>query len=82
MTTPIIKSPYLSAHPYPGKLIIVEGIDGSGKSTQLSLMRKWLDSQGYNVFYTEWNSSALVKETTLPRPGTPPSVATPGLRPR
>ena len=64
MTTPIIKSPYLSAHPYPGKLIIVEGIDGSGKSTQLSLMRKWLDSQGYNVFYTEWNSSALVKETT------------------
>ncbi len=23
-------------HPYPGKLILVEGIDGSGKSTQLS----------------------------------------------
>ena len=29
-------------HPYPGKLIIVEGIDGSGKSTQLLLLHKWL----------------------------------------
>ena len=64
MTTPIIKSPYLSAHPYPGKLIVVEGIDGSGKSTQLSLLRKWLESKGSNIFFTEWNSSALVKETT------------------
>src|SRR6266581_425200 len=62
--TPPVKSPYDSAHPYPGKLIVVEGIDGSGKSTQLSLRRKWLESQGYKVFFTEWNSSALVKETT------------------
>ncbi len=51
-------------HPYPGKLIIVEGIDGSGKSTQLQLLHKWLDSKGYKVFFTEWNSSELVKETT------------------
>ena len=29
-------------HPYSGKLIIVEGIDGSGKSTQLSLLHRWL----------------------------------------
>ena len=50
-------------HPYPGKLIIVEGIDGSGKSTQLSLLGKWLQSSGHRVFLTEWNSSALVKET-------------------
>ncbi len=64
MTTPIIKSPYLLAHPHPGKLIVVEGIDGSGKSTQLSLLRKWLESQGSNIFFTAWNSSALVKETT------------------
>lgn len=51
-------------HPYPGKLIIVEGIDGSGKSTQLLLLQKWLESQGHKVFFTEWNSSALVRETT------------------
>jgi len=50
-------------HPYPGRLIIVEGIDGSGKSTQLQLLQKWLLSSGYRVFFTEWNSSALVNET-------------------
>jgi len=43
---------------------VVEGIDGSGKSTQLSLVRKWLESRGFNIFFTEWNSSELVKETT------------------
>src|SRR5512146_34692 len=51
-------------HPYPGKLIIVEGIDGSGKSTQLLLLHKWLESKGHKVFFTEWNSSDLVKDTT------------------
>ena len=51
-------------NPYPGKLFVVEGIDGSGKSTQLSLLEKWLESLGYSVFFTAWNSSDLVKETT------------------
>jgi dTMP kinase len=45
-------------------LIIVEGIDGSGKSTQLLLLHKWLESKGYKVFFTEWNSSELVRDTT------------------
>ena len=45
-------------------LIVVEGIDGSGKSTQLDLMRSWLIQEGYDVFFTEWNSSKLVKRTT------------------
>jgi dTMP kinase len=49
---------------FPGKLFIVEGIDGSGKSTQLSLLHKWLESKGYGVVFSEWNSSALVKDTT------------------
>jgi dTMP kinase len=48
----------------PGKLFIVEGIDGSGKSTQLDLLRKWLIGQGYCVAFSEWNSSPLVKATT------------------
>jgi dTMP kinase len=47
-----------------GKLIVVEGIDGSGKSTQLHLLDKWLRSLGLRVFFTEWNSSDVVKEIT------------------
>jgi len=48
----------------PGKLFIVEGIDGSGKSTQLDLLYKWLTNQGYVVVFTEWNSSPIVRKTT------------------
>ena len=48
----------------PGKLFIVEGIDGSGKSTQLDMLRKWLVGQGYCVAFTEWNSSPIVRNTT------------------
>ena len=51
-------------HSYPGRLFVVEGIDGSGKSTQLSLLHKWLESKGYGVVFSEWNSSPLVKDTT------------------
>jgi dTMP kinase len=51
-------------HRFPGRLFIVEGIDGSGKSTQLSLLQKWLESEGYGTFFSEWNSSALVRDVT------------------
>jgi dTMP kinase len=51
-------------HEYPGKLFVVEGIDGSGKTTQLALLAKWLSNAGHPVFVTEWNSSALVKAAT------------------
>jgi dTMP kinase len=54
----------LEPHRYSGRLIVVEGIDGSGKSTQLSLLQTWLLSEGYDVSFTEWNSSPLVKDTT------------------
>jgi dTMP kinase len=47
-----------------GRLIIVEGIDGSGKSTQLDLLRKWLVNLGYLVIFSEWNSSPIVKGIT------------------
>lgn len=51
-------------HRFPGKLFVVEGTDGSGKSTQLALLHQWLKAEGYPVFFSEWNSSPLVKETT------------------
>lgn len=49
---------------YPGKLIAVEGLDGSGKSTQIYLVKRWLELSGARVFFTEWNSSSLVKPST------------------
>ncbi len=53
-----------STDSYPGKLIAVEGLDGSGKSTQIYLVKRWLQSKRVKVFFTEWNSSALVKAAT------------------
>jgi len=52
-----------SPHPYPGRLIAVEGIDGSGKSTQVRLLERWLRARGYPVHFTEWNSSELVRNS-------------------
>lgn len=47
-----------------GKLIAVEGIDGSGKSTQIYLVKRWLELEGIKVYFTEWNSSVIVKSAT------------------
>ncbi|HUT23887.1 MAG TPA: thymidylate kinase [Sumerlaeia bacterium] len=47
-----------------GVLVAVEGLDGSGKSTQVYLLKRWLEIEGYRVFFTEWNSSVVVKKAT------------------
>ncbi|MBO0783115.1 MAG: thymidylate kinase [Ktedonobacteraceae bacterium] len=44
----------------PGRLIVIEGTDGVGRSTQLSLLRPWLESHGYAVLDTEMTRSELV----------------------
>jgi dTMP kinase len=49
---------------FPGRLIAVEGLDGSGKSTQIYLLKRWLELEGMRVFFSEWNSSTLVKAAT------------------
>src|SRR5260221_13530412 len=56
--------PVFAPNRYKGKLVVVEGIDGSGKSTQISLLSHWLRSQGYAVAFSEWNSSQLVRQNT------------------
>src|SRR5437867_9295642 len=49
---------------FPGRLLAVEGLDGSGKSTQIYLLKRWLELQGLKVYFSEWNSSELVKSAT------------------
>lgn len=43
-----------------GALIVIEGQDGSGKSTQLDLLAKWLESSGFSVVRTRWKDSPVV----------------------
>jgi dTMP kinase len=62
--TPVPHTRHNGGHRFPGRLFVVEGIDGSGKSTQLSLLHKWLESKGFGVVFSQWNSSELVKDTT------------------
>jgi len=44
-----------------GKLIVVEGVDGSGKSTQIYLLKRWLEMEGYRVYFSEWDSAKIVR---------------------
>ena len=55
--------PYLKPFQKKGKLIAVEGTDGCGRSTQLSLLRNWLEVQGYAVVETGWARSNLMHKS-------------------
>jgi dTMP kinase len=60
----MMNSIYSQEEKYPGVLIAVEGLDGSGKSTQIHLIQRWLELEGYKVYFTEWNSSLAIKPAT------------------
>ena len=52
--------PYVPAGPWPGLLIVIEGTDGVGRTTQVNLLREWLEVQGYGVIETGWTRSKLI----------------------
>ena len=55
--------PYLPIDGYPGKLFVVEGTDGVGRTTQIQLLREWLEVKGYGVVETGWTRSPLMQPT-------------------
>lgn len=55
--------PYLKISPLRGSLIVLEGTDGVGRSTQIEQLTRWLEVQGYGVVNTGWTRSPLLAET-------------------
>jgi len=53
--------PYLDVKKFPGKLIVLEGTDGVGRSTQVELLRKWLEKNGNAVSDTGLRRSPLTQ---------------------
>ncbi len=56
--------PYANLDDLTGQLIVVEGSDGVGRTTQITMLRSWLELQGYGVTETGWTRSRLVSKTT------------------
>ena len=48
--------------PERAKLIVLEGIDLAGRTTQVHLLREWLLAQRYAVATTAWRTSPLISD--------------------
>lgn len=55
--------PYKKVGPLRGSLIVIEGTDSVGRSTQILQLTEWLEVQGYAVANTGWTRSPLLSET-------------------
>ncbi len=63
--------PYLKPFTLKGKFICIEGTDGIGRSTQVDLLKNWLEVQGYAVVETGWTRSNLMhKSIEMAKSGT------------
>ena len=68
MTTPRfygIRPPGIDAEVLPGRLVVVEGTDGVGRSTQVALLREWLEARGFAVVHTGYTRSDLASRGIL-----------------
>lgn len=45
---------------YPGLLVVIEGTDGSGKSTQINMLKRWIEDKSYGCMISEWKTSRLI----------------------
>ncbi len=52
--------PGFEADELPGRLIVLEGTDGVGRTTQVALLHEWLEANGYAVTQTGLARSSLV----------------------
>ena len=77
--------------PMPGRLIVVEGTDGVGRSTHIALLKEWLETEGYAVLDTGFRRSELTGDgidramrgipwTTLPSTSSTPPTSGTGWR--
>jgi dTMP kinase len=55
--------PYIKRGPLPGHLIVIEGTDGVGRSTQIERLSPWLELEGFAVSNTGWTRSLLLSDT-------------------
>jgi dTMP kinase len=54
--------PKPGTHRYPGRLIVIEGGDRSGRSTQVELLQDWLEKRGVPVVRTDWSTSPHISK--------------------
>jgi dTMP kinase len=60
-----IVPPNVESNSLSGKLFVIEGADGSGRSTQISLITDWLERKGYAVVNVGLKRSTLIAKQLI-----------------